>query len=399
MNPASLPDKIRQGKLWLLSLLFLALICLPTLDWIFHLDHAPMANEKRLLTKFPEFRGLAQLQEFITGLEGYFNDHFGFRKRLVRTYNGWRRQWFHGAPHNNVIVGRDGWLFSIADRMLDEYFGQMQFSEPDLDAWQRLLEKRRDWAARRGIKYLFVIAPDKHSIYPEYLPEWIAVAKSRKPDKTEQFMAHMRTRSTVEVLNLRQPLRDAKPLGVSYLKTDTHWNFLGGFIACQAVVRALARQVPQLKPLPLEAFERKVEIRPAGDLGGILDNSEAKETQMITLAPRPPLHGLQSEAVPSRLPGKWYKGGEPVVTRSESGQGKVIVFRDSFSGGFQPFLGFHFKEVLYIWQYNWDAAFLEREKPDIVVDEMLERFFNLADPNELARKDQLSATDASRAAR
>ncbi len=387
MKPASLPDKIRQGKMLLLSLLFLALIYLPTLDWLFHLDHAPMPNEKRLLAKFPEFRGLARLQEFVAGLESYFNDHFGFRKRLIQRNNSWKRQLFHDAPYNNVIVGLDGWLFFVGDRMLDDYFGQERFSEQDLQAWQRLLEKRRDWAAKRGIKYLFVLAPDKHSIYPECLPEWFV--KSGKPDKTEQFMAHMKAHSTVEVLDLRQPLLDAKPLGVSYLKTDTHWNLLGGFIAYQAVVRALARQVPQLKPLPLNAFELKTAVSPAGDLSTIRDDSGAVETQVIALAPRPPLHALQSETDLSRFPKQWYKGAEPAVSRNDSGQGKVIVFRDSFSGGFQPYLGYHFKEVLYIWQYNWDIAFLEREQPDIIVDEILERFFRQKDPRELLKQDAL----------
>jgi hypothetical protein len=299
---------------------------------------------------------------------------------------------FRDVPNRDadrdLVVGRDGWLFHVGDRMLDHFFGLERFSERDLRAWQRLLEKRRDWAARRGIKYLFVVAPAKHSIYPEYLPDWLV--KSPKPDKTEQFMAYMKAHSTVEVLDLRPPLLEAKSLGVSYMKTDTHWNILGGFVAYQEIVRALARQVPRLTPLPLEAFERKVALkRWAGDLVDVLDDSKARETQYIVLEPRPPLHRLQLEAVPSRLPDHWLKGGEPTVTRSQSGQGKVIVFRESYAGGFLPFLGYHFKEVLYIWYYHWNAPFLEREKPDIIVDEIFEHYFNNMDPADLLKQDAL----------
>jgi len=387
MKPASLSDRIHQVKLWLLSLLFLGLIYLPTLDWLLHFDHAPMSNEKRLLATFPEFRGLPRLQEFIAGLESYFNDHFGLRNRLVRTQKHWEHKFFHEVPDRDVVIGRDGWLFFVGDQMLDHFFGLERFSERDLQAWQRLLEKRRDWAARRGIKYLFVLAPGKHSIYPEYLPDWLV--KSPKPDKTEQFMAYMKAHSTVEVLDLRPPLLEAKSLGVLYLKTDTHWNFLGGFVAYQAIVRALARQVPRLTPLPLDAFERKLAPNPGGDLGVVLNDSKARETQMIVLEPRPPLHRLQPEAVPSRLPDHWLKGGEPTVTRSQSGQGKVIVFRESYAGGFVPFLGYHFKEILYIWHYHWNVPFLEREKPDIIVDEILDHYFNKEDPAALLKQDAL----------
>src|SRR5438270_868085 len=92
MRPAF--NRVRRSRAVLLSALFVLLIWLPTLDWVLHLDHAPISNEKRLMGPFPEFKGVWQLKEFIAGLEMYFNDHFGFRKRLIRTNNHWKRQLF-----------------------------------------------------------------------------------------------------------------------------------------------------------------------------------------------------------------------------------------------------------------------------------------------------------------
>ena len=77
----------------------------------------------------------------------------------------------------------------------------------------------------------------------------------------------------------------------------------------------------------------------------------------------------------------------------------MLLFQDSFACSWYAFLDRHFREVVYVWQYDWNRSLIEREKPDLVIDEMLERFFNLSDPNELARKDQLSAPDAPRASR
>ncbi len=387
MNPHAISERIRQGKAVLLSMIFLVLIWVPTLDWIFHLDHAPMPNEKRLLAKFPECQGVGQLRVFVAGLEQYFNDHFGFRKRLVRANNHWKRQLFRDAPDNNVVTGRDGWLFFTGDRTLDNYFGEARFSQQDLEAWRKLLEKRQEWLKKRGGKYLFVISPDKHNIYPEYLPEWFV--KSSKPGKPEQLVAYLKTHSTVEAFYPRESLLAAKPLGVSYLKTDTHWNFLGGFISCEAVVQTLRRQMPELKTMPLGAFDCKQVEAPAGDLSEIVDDSSTKETQAFQLMPRPPLKPLKVTIDDSRLPKKWLKRTDPTITGNDDGQGKAVVFHDSFACGWQPFLGYHFKEVVYIWQYNWDAAFLEREKPDVVIDEMLERFFNNKDPGELLKQDDL----------
>ena len=68
---------------------------------------------------------------------------------------------------------------------------------------------------------------------------------------------------------------------------------------------------------------------------------------------------------------------------------KAIIFRDSFAGSWTWYLGYHFHEVLYIWQYDWDAALIEREKPVVVIDEILERFFNKDENFKLMQKEVL----------
>ena len=86
-------------------------------------------------------------------------------------------------------------------------------------------------------------------------------------------------------------------------------------------------------------------------------------------------------------------------TLNEKAIGKALIFHDSFACSWYAFLDQHFREVVYVWQYDWDRPLVEREKPDVVIDEMLEWYFNAQDPNDLARKDQASATDPIRTSR
>ena len=79
-------------------------------------------------------------------------------------------------------------------------------------------------------------------------------------------------------------------------------------------------------------------------------------------------------------------------THNLNASGKALVFRDSFAENWYPLLGLHFKEVVYVRDYNWDWLLIEREKPNVVIDEILERFLNIQDPTDLVRKDQLPAT-------
>ena len=320
-------------------------------------------------------------------MEAYFNDHFGFRKRLVRWNNRWKGQLFHDSGSRSVLAGRDGWLFFCGDRMIQNYTGEAVFSEQDLTNWRRLLEMRRDWLQARGIKYLFVIPPDKHRVYPEYLPDWLEAA--RAPSKAQQLADYLKAHSTVEVLDLQPALVEAKTNRVLYLKTDTHWNFFGGFVAYRALVQALTRQMPGLEPLPLEIFDWKQISTAAGDLARQNGTASFRtEPQAMEPIPVKPLATLQDVYDPVRLPQKGVKETWPFFTLNTNATGRAMVFHDSFACSWYGLLGQHFKEVFYFWQYDWNRPLIEREKPDVVIDQMLERFFNQEDPAVLAQRDQ-----------
>src|SRR5205823_146236 len=156
--------------------------------------------------------------------------------------------------------------------------------QAELTDWQQLLETRRDWLSRRGIKYLFVIPPDKHSIYPEYLPKWLA--KRASQTKLDQFFAHMKAHSSVPVVDLRPPLEHAKKTTGVYLCTDSHWNTFGGFVGYRSTILALANQMPGLEPLLYEAFDWKAKPTPGGDLANMLGQaSQMLETNAVQCLP------------------------------------------------------------------------------------------------------------------
>lgn len=373
----------------LFIVIFLVLLWLPLVDSAMHLDRTPMALENRTLSPLPEFKpGLAGVRYFFSGWEAYYRDHFGFRNRLIQCSNRWKWQWFHESNQSSVATGQQGWLFYFGDYVLDNYAGDKKFSETDLKSWQELLEKRRDWLGQRGIKYLFVITPDKHSIYPEYLPAW--VVKRPSPRKLDQFFSYMKAHSAVPVLDLRPSLLEAKKSAAIYLKSDTHWNLYGGFVGYQAVLQELSAQSPNIRPLSLTNFDWKYVQQSAGDLAnlqGLAD--QLVETNTIAFSTRPPLQPLVWHSALERLPKKWLPKTEPAVSECPGQTGKALVFCDSFAGGWEPFLGYHFRETVYIRQYEWDAAFIEREKPDVVIDEIVERFYNNQDPRKLKQLDAL----------
>jgi alginate O-acetyltransferase complex protein AlgJ len=388
MKPEPPPQVSPQR--WLLAAVFLTLILMPLADSALGLDHARSLNEKRLPAKFPKFAtGGSGLRAFLAGLEAYYADHFGFRKRLLRWEQRWKAALFHESTVSDVMIGRDGWLFIANFNMIDNWRGARPLTAKELKNWQILVEKRRDWLARRGIKYLFVIAPNKETIYPEFLPEWMTRVSSTT--RLDQFMAYMKEHSTVEVLDLRPVLIEAKKRARIYLVTDTHWNYYGGFIAYQAIMQALRHQLPGLdEPLPLAAFEIRYSQKYVGDLATALGQEKSMpEKDFVLLAPRPPLQPVKCCEDTNILNKKWTIGAYPVYSENAHQKYKALFFRDSFSDYLKVFFGRHFKRVVYIWLCIWDTSVIEREQPDVVVDQIVERGFNEWNPAGLARDDAL----------
>jgi hypothetical protein len=371
----------RRADLALL-VVFLALLWIPLLDTFLQFDPAPAPNEKRALAAFPKFQPtLPGCREYLIGLEKYFNDHFGLRKTLLRWERKWKRSLFRESSVTEVMLGRDGWLYLARGSMVDNMLGNLSDSESRLQEWRQLFQARHDWCAQRGIAYVFVIAPEKHSVYPEYLPAWISAAG--KPDQIGQLVAYLKTNSTVPVLDLRGPLIQAKATARTFHITDSHWNDYGAFVAYQSLIETLSLQKPELQPLPLSAFEQRRAPQPGGDLAVMLGQERTLiEPDAVTFEPLPPLSALETKPDASLALSRPRKASDPAILVAENpaARGKAVLFRDSFATAWQPFLAPHFNRTIYVWQHDWDIAFLEAQKPDVVIDEIVERSLYRGEP-------------------
>jgi alginate O-acetyltransferase complex protein AlgJ len=387
-SSSPVPVLTRITNIVLISL-FMGLLWLPGFDSIFHFDWSRTPTENRVLATFPvvpaSWRGV---QAYVNGLETYFNDHFGCRKCLLQWHNKMRWALFKEHYTSNVLVGKEGWLFYTVGDMIDHYSGRLQFTPEELHDWQVLLEKRRDWLAKQGIAYLFVVTPDKQTIYPEYLPDWLRKAKIRSQTKLDQFVTYMHEHSTVPILDQRKVVRDAKPICPTFFKTDVHWNPFGAFVAYQQLMQTLAQQRPDLdKPLPFSAFTLTNLVgsgmATGGDMARML-GVRMTESNAYCLFLKSGTPKFTSKLAPPDRP------KAPKFTDNPSAKGSLLIFQDSFAMNWLQFLGYHFNHVAYLWQYDLDPAYIEQHKPDIVVNEMNERFFNTEDPKKLMAKEALN---------
>jgi hypothetical protein len=383
---------IRKRADLVLVVAFALALLLPTFGSLCHFQKPKAIDEYRLLAAFPGFgAGAVHLQVFAKQFETYYNDHFGGREQLIICYLKIKYAWFSSDMGPRVLLGRDGWLYYSAEGMIDNHRGTAKFTLQQLKAWQVLLEKRRDWLAARGIKYLFVIAPNKESIYPDHLPRWLDQPSATKLD---QFVGYMRLHSTVEILDLRPALWEARKRNPVYYKTDSHWNLMGGFVAYDAIILKVSHQIPELNPVALENFDIQRERGPGGDLARLGGTPTVMDDNIYVFAPKMQLpklefHASDTNVIDYRRLGNLPVPSATITTTNSRHDTHAIVFGDSFAPALVPFLGNHFGKVVFFDKEDFNPEVISQDKPVIVINEMAERRFNGADPFSQLRKGKL----------
>jgi hypothetical protein len=365
----------------LLIAAFVAAIYLPIAEGILQLDRTTAPEEKRSLARFPHVTLAATcLAGLPPKLEAWYDDHFGFRNRLIRAHNWAKVMWLHASPSPKVVVGRDG-LYYLAD---EETAAQSELaSDQLLRQWQQALEEKRDWLAAKGIAFLVVIAPDKQSIYPEKLPR--AVAGQLLSVRTEQFVQHMAAHSQVEIVYPRRPLLEAKKESPVYYRTDTHWTAFGSYVVYREIMARLSEQLAEVKPLSLSEFDRLGKMLQGGDLATMLGVEDAvREERTWLIRRRPP--GAPELRLPNPEPPPGTGAAIRIGEQSAADLPRLVMFHDSFGLRLMRFLSEHFSRSVYVEARDVKRLTVEWEQPDVVILEVCERY--------LARRDAFTSNPA-----
>ncbi len=219
---------------------FLIAIWLPTIDNItsFSANFNFDLNENRNLTKFPTIRNKkgkvkgSLIKKFPKNFDQYYSDNFGLREPILFFAKSSGLQ--KSSMNKRYVLGLNNWLFLTQENSLKNSLGSNLLSKKELKNVYNTLMKNWNLCKRKNIDYLFVIAPSKYSIYPEYLPKFISDIYKRKKNvktNTDQILEFLKKKApNFPILDLRKALIDVKKKNEDnfiYYKADTHWNGSG----------------------------------------------------------------------------------------------------------------------------------------------------------------------------
>ncbi len=315
----------------------------------------------------PAPRSLSALYHYPAEFSRFFDDHYGLRGLAVDIR---ARVWFWllgdtFAP--DVTVGKDRWLFFIGNGELRDALHADPLSAKAVRDWAEGIEARRHWLAARGIRYLFVLAPDKRAIYPEKLP---AFRPGPGPTRRDQIDARLAGAS--DFLDLTDTLRGDKDQGQLYYRWDTHWNWHGAYDAYRALAERLG-----LPPEPEDLGDGFEPANRLGDLGRLAGLTLPEHDRR----PRAPCARAAPITAAPAMFSNPFDESEPAYevpsTTCAGGTGRLLMFHDSFGGMWAPWLSTQFARAAYVWRppsFDEMKRMVEIEHPSVVIEERLERF-------------------------
>lgn len=289
---------------------------------------------------------------FGTEYEEWLSENFAFRDPIADLFASLKMNGF-GEGNDQVIVGKDDFLF-FNDTTAD-YIGTSVMTDEEIALIAEALLRLSRLAEENGARFLFVMAPNKNTVYGEMLPD--RYVKSEEASNADRLYEALR-RLDVPYLDLRSVLIEAAEDELVYHKRDTHWNGVGARLAFEKMAAEFGVALPDLSgrgPITDTKFE--------GDLDALLFPGKTMYDTDITYNFEGLFVFTTAYSTPMDL----------VISTRSGGNGKLLMFRDSFANAWIPYAASTFRETRMerVTPYRTDA--IVSWKPDFVVVEIAER--------------------------
>lgn len=372
--------KIKKVLDILFGVCFVAVIFIPFLMLDTKTEDSTLEN--RALTKWP---GL-HFDKLHTEWYGhYVEDRVGFRNTAIVLNADLTYKVFGQFSEDLHMFGKDGYIFP-ADEGYVQNYQRLNINEDLMDDLMTYLFRTNAYVKENNGLFVFMICPDKASVYGEYMPDTIYVDESREStlDMAERKLQEQKIPHVVPHEEFRQLKEDVQIYNQKY--DCAHWNDLGAFYGLSMVDEIINETYPDIPVMREEDFG-------GGEYG---EEAFGESWEMIW--------GLEffaaSESIPDRIPKLMCIRGSdgPVATDSpyradvpvEAGNNMayfynegapndktVLILHDSFMDNRETWYTYRYREVYFTSRVNYTHMkdYIDLIRPDVVIFELAERSF------------------------
>lgn len=348
---------MNKKSLMLLFIVASLLICIiPSAGMILFKSDEAVSNEQQV--EFPSFTTEnGNFNENVFEEMGtYFEKHFAFRPYVISLDAEIQSTVFRVSNLESVVVGKDDYLFYSST--LDNYLGKNTLSDRAIDNISHNLKIMQSYVKAQGAEFLFTVAPNKNSLYPENMPYYYNTKVSDRKDINELKKAM--EENGINYCDLYPVFENSDE--VLYLKQDSHWNDKGALLACEEILTQLN------KAHPVFDKENTKTTDFMGDLGKMIYPKTQKAESNYDY----------SDSFDFEYINEVNSVEDPIIqTKCESQSGNLYMYRDSFGNSILPFFASTYNQAYFTKTFPLNLSLdMLVHKPDTVVVELVERNLN-----------------------
>lgn len=305
----------------------LAVCLVPSLGMIAKPTTQPVGNEQSLdLPRAMEEDGVFNAN-ILSDLGKYFEQHFAFRPDIITADAVIQSSIFGVSNLDSVVAGTDGWLYYAST--LDDYQGRNALSKEQIDGIVHNLALVQQRTEEHDAQFLFAVAPNKNTLYPEHMPSYYRVDESS--DRNRTLLNAALVDSSVAYCNLFDVFEGQDE--TLYFSRDSHWNNKGALLAYHAVLSELEKPHDDYADVQVEEREDFV-----GDLNKMMYPSVG----------HPELNYYYGAEGTYQYVTETASVEEPFI-RTENGdaQDSLFMYRDSFGNLLLPFFASAFSDAIF----------------------------------------------------
>lgn len=196
------------------------------------------STEKRRLSDVPKIKnedGSLNF-EYFDDFETYFSEHFAFRQQLVTLDGYLKSKVFGTSPNKDVIAGKDGWLYY--GETVNDFLNINTLSDRGINNIKNNLEIINNYCTENNAQFIFTIAPNKNSVYPEYMPS--NYSPTGNAGNYERLSASFD--GDFPYCDMKEVILSTDASIPLYHKEDTHWNNLGAYAGHARLMEMLGKE-------------------------------------------------------------------------------------------------------------------------------------------------------------
>ena len=336
---------MKQKIMYLPFVALFLLLCLSlSLGTLFFGTSDAAANEQ--LAQMPALRTEdgALNTEYLGQLQSYVNDRFFLRQKLI-TLDRRMSNLLGVSGEDSVIAGKDGWLFFA--ETLGDYTGTGRMSSRDLFSAANNVALMEEYCRRNGKEFTFIIAPNKNSLYGQFMPDYGVTATTSNAEIFHGLLDQFQ----VPYVDLFTAFGQQEE--VLYFAHDSHWNSKGAALGADLINRSFGIE--------------------SNYFGGDFSQSEPHEGDLYAMvfpgAQDTETNPVYGAALNYTFTGKATQPDAIVLTTAGTGTGSLLCYRDSFGILLFPYLAESFASTKFSRSVSYDMTGNE----DHVAIELVER--------------------------